>query len=570
MSLNPGPVVAGPLKTVDTADTYGTHEDTYGIGGFRCVANIAARDAIPAARRKAGMEVYILDAGGGVAAKHRLDANLTSWTNITPASAADLATEISNRTTQYNSLVSSVNTEATARTSGDAANAATITQLVADLLSTANAKGASKIGVQDSRDLFAGGDVESVLAALATRGTQSKSANYNVVSQDNGKRIIGTASLTLTLPDAVAILKDGWYCYVSPQAGAVVTIAAFAGNTINGLSSVKVGGGGRVMLFCDGTTALRMFWLGNSVEPATVASAATVDIRRDVIGSRVALITGTTNITAITQELGGDSIMVFQAAAQITRGASLLLDYGASVTTATNDVARVIGTSAGVVTVNFSQYDTLAKLTLAGQKLETITSSGTWTKDARATWIELELQAAGGGSGGVGGSGTNNSSSASSGSYLKIMLPASYFPSSAAVTIGAAGLAGANNANGGQGGDTSFIGGSMSLTVNGGPGGIAANSGTSAAAPAQPTAPTKGQIRLQGEAGSLGSTTGFGGGTVYGVGGAATPSGSGPGSSPAATAYGAGAGGSRGVTSAQPGAAGIQGVIVVRSILSVP
>ena len=56
-----GTVLASRIVPSDSNDTYGTHEDEYGIGGHRSVINIAARDAIPDARRKTGMTVYVND-----------------------------------------------------------------------------------------------------------------------------------------------------------------------------------------------------------------------------------------------------------------------------------------------------------------------------------------------------------------------------------------------------------------------------------------------------------------------------------------------------------------------------
>lgn len=64
MAEIPGSVtLTGFIAPTDDADTYATHDDTYGRGGFRAVANLAARDAIPTDRRKEGMLVRLLDTG---------------------------------------------------------------------------------------------------------------------------------------------------------------------------------------------------------------------------------------------------------------------------------------------------------------------------------------------------------------------------------------------------------------------------------------------------------------------------------------------------------------------------
>lgn len=65
--------VTGFVAPTDDADTYPAHHETYGKGGYRSVDTVTDRDAIPAARRKAGMVVkvlankmeYILGAGLG-------------------------------------------------------------------------------------------------------------------------------------------------------------------------------------------------------------------------------------------------------------------------------------------------------------------------------------------------------------------------------------------------------------------------------------------------------------------------------------------------------------------------
>lgn len=51
--------VTAPIAPADSADTYPTHMAAYGKGGMRTVADLAARDAIPAARREAWMQVRV-------------------------------------------------------------------------------------------------------------------------------------------------------------------------------------------------------------------------------------------------------------------------------------------------------------------------------------------------------------------------------------------------------------------------------------------------------------------------------------------------------------------------------
>lgn len=60
----PGTVpVSSVIAPTDALDTYPTHDDEYGFGGYRAVANEAAKDLIPAQRRKSGMLVYVRETG---------------------------------------------------------------------------------------------------------------------------------------------------------------------------------------------------------------------------------------------------------------------------------------------------------------------------------------------------------------------------------------------------------------------------------------------------------------------------------------------------------------------------
>jgi hypothetical protein len=52
------PQVTGPLTTTSSTDSYPTHDSLVGLGGLRSVTDTTARNAIPNARRTAGMLVY--------------------------------------------------------------------------------------------------------------------------------------------------------------------------------------------------------------------------------------------------------------------------------------------------------------------------------------------------------------------------------------------------------------------------------------------------------------------------------------------------------------------------------
>jgi len=52
--------VTGFVAPTDSADTYAAHTEEWGRGGFRTVADVTERNAIPSGRRKSGMIVQVL------------------------------------------------------------------------------------------------------------------------------------------------------------------------------------------------------------------------------------------------------------------------------------------------------------------------------------------------------------------------------------------------------------------------------------------------------------------------------------------------------------------------------
>lgn len=60
MAQNDGTLIVAPIRPYDSADRYPTHEDQYGKGGYRVVADITARDAITDDRRSVGMRVHVI------------------------------------------------------------------------------------------------------------------------------------------------------------------------------------------------------------------------------------------------------------------------------------------------------------------------------------------------------------------------------------------------------------------------------------------------------------------------------------------------------------------------------
>jgi hypothetical protein len=114
-----------------------------------------------------------------------------------------------------------------------------------------------------------------------------------------------------------------------------------------------------------------------------------------------------------------------------------------------------VGTNGQVLTSNGSSL--VFANAGGGANLQEFTTSGTWTKPAGATFVMVEALGAGGA--GAGSTGTNNNSQAGAGggggAYLYMIFKATDLTSTVSVTIGAGGVAVANN-NGGDGGITTF------------------------------------------------------------------------------------------------------------------
>lgn len=75
MAVIPGTNIGAPIVPGADADQFPTHIDKYGSGGYRAVVNTAARDAIPVARRQAGMLVLVIE----TQQTWVLGDNLTTW-----------------------------------------------------------------------------------------------------------------------------------------------------------------------------------------------------------------------------------------------------------------------------------------------------------------------------------------------------------------------------------------------------------------------------------------------------------------------------------------------------------
>jgi hypothetical protein len=212
--------------------------------------------------------------------------------------------------------------------------------------------------------------------------------------------------------------------------------------------------------------------------------------------------------------------------------------------------------------------------------VQTFTSNGTYTPTAGMVYAIVEVQAGGGGGGGVVATAVNENCIASGGgggAYSKGSFSAATIGASKAVTIGAAGTAGANTGtNGGNGGNSSLgalivctggVGGLGNASAidgflsPGGAGGVVSTPGNMVAIAGQ-RGDTGFGILDDGIGGNGGnSQLGFGG-TARGAPGNATPY-----AHTGDIGTGDGAGGSGGISlgggGASAGTAGTQGIIIV-------
>lgn len=224
-----------------------------------------------------------------------------------------------------------------------------------------------------------------------------------------------------------------------------------------------------------------------------------------------------------------------------------------------------VGTSGQVLTSNGA--GALPTFQAAGgggggglQSVQVFTANGTWTRPGGVTKVIIELLGAGGGGGGPDSGGPNYiSAGGGGGGYGKRFLDVSAI-SSATVTIGSGGAAGAADTSGSAGGTTSF---GTYISCTGGSGGLKRTA-------ASDNVGTNGGIVTSGTVNGYGN---FGGGTetasaqrgagansIYGQGGSGS---AGSSAATAALGYGAGGGGGVQLGSQYAASAGTQGIILV-------
>ena len=268
MSSIKGTNVLAPVVPFDTTDAHASHEARYGKGGYRSVADIAERDAIPQLRREAGMLVCVLTDGK----VWRLGDNLTTWTEF--AVSSDWATLSGKPSTFTPSIHTHTASQITDFSSAVAATAPPTTD--ASLL-TSGTLSASRLPVSavlttDSRlsdartpttHFHAVADVTGLQTALDAKqaaGSYAAASHTHTSGQVSGLSTVATsgsyADLTNkpTIPAAVTSLPaasitglatvatSGSYADLSNKPTIPAAVTTLPAASITGLSAVATSG----------------------------------------------------------------------------------------------------------------------------------------------------------------------------------------------------------------------------------------------------------------------------------------------------------------------------------------
>jgi hypothetical protein len=187
-----------------------------------------------------------------------------------------------------------------------------------------------------------------IVGSLSETFVVSRASNTILGVSDYGKTFVATASFTQTL-DAVATLKDGWWCDYRIESGVTIVFDPNAAENIDGVATKSVTGPAGGTIRCDGsgfkTIGMEGFVTGK--HGADIASAGTLNL--DAATGDVVDVTGTTTVTAITLADGVFKVVRFTGALTLTHGASLVLPGAANIVTAAGDFAVFRGYAAGVV-----------------------------------------------------------------------------------------------------------------------------------------------------------------------------------------------------------------------------
>ncbi len=229
MSEIKGTNVIGPVVPFDTTDTHASHEAKYGKGGFRTVADTTERDAIPSARREAGMLVYVTAAD----TVYQLGGDLTTWAEFTVASVADWA-DITGKPSVFPPDTAALAAVATSNSYNDLSNKPTIPE--AYVLPKADGDNLGGIIVGTGLDFFSNGKITvnyGTTTGTACRGNDSRlSDSRSPLSHTHPLSALTQSSATT---GQVAAWNGTAWAPASPSSGATgPTGSAGAASTVTG------------------------------------------------------------------------------------------------------------------------------------------------------------------------------------------------------------------------------------------------------------------------------------------------------------------------------------------------
>lgn len=258
---------------------------------------------------------------------------------------------------------------------------ATVTQILAPHVDdTVDAHDASAISVADSAGVFAGTDVETVLAELRADRTTFANADYTVLATDRYVAQTGTlsAARTVTLPAASGV-PAGWRVTVADESGTVtaansITVQRAGSDTLNGGTSVTLTSPHEWREFVsDGTSR----WTSNT--PKALVDSTDIDATVDEGADTVSL--SVIGIRGNAVDAGAF------AATDVGRGYSWdgnsFAKAGLPVLLAADGGGSTITNSAAAASIISATFDIPANSLRAGDVIE-ILASGTITNNTGA------------------------------------------------------------------------------------------------------------------------------------------------------------------------------------------
>jgi len=257
-----GTNIVAPVVPLDTADVHPTHVALYGKGGYRTVATTAERDAIPSARREAGMLVFVT----ADSQRYRLGSDLTTWT--VDAAGASAWADITGKPSTFSPSSHAASHAAAGSdpiTVGTTADRIVVTT-TSGKLATANRLLTTQVqhdsGIQlssiDSLIADAGSyGLDAAVTLHTTKGTTS-----DTVCAGNDSRLSDSRTPTGSAGGSLA------GTYPSPTLAATAVTAASYGSA-SSVATFTVGADGR--LTAAGTTAISV--AASAIASGTIATA---------------------------------------------------------------------------------------------------------------------------------------------------------------------------------------------------------------------------------------------------------------------------------------------------------